>query len=461
MITLRPFQEKTINQTRESLRTGHKSPLIVSPCGSGKTVMFSYFSKRVTENKKRTLILAHRDELLDQISQTLEKFLVGHSFIAANRSYNKAQAVQVASVFSVARRIQKIETPDVIIIDEAHHAIKGSTWSKIFDAFPNAWKIGVTATPQRLTGEALGDVFDDMIMGPTVEQLIEDGYLCKYKLFVPSTIDTSGLRTKMGDFEKQGLERAADSPKITGDAVREYSQIAPGKRAIAFCVSIQHAKHVAEKFTAAGYSSVSIDGKMPKEIRRGVVRDFREGRISVLTSCDLISEGFDLPAIEVAIMLRPTQSLALWIQQAGRALRTYPGKEYAIILDHAGNCQRHGLPDEDRMWTLNGKTKKSGGSMAGSVRICPKCFAAQNFNAISCKFCQFVFGVAPRQIDEVAGTLREVDIQVLRRKRMKEQGECDTFEKLVAYGQKHQYKSPEAWARHVMKAREERFGAKK
>ena len=460
MITLRPFQEVLINTTRHSLQQGKKSPLLVSPCGSGKTVMFSEFSRRVTEKKKRTMILAHREELLEQISNTLNGFNVPHSFIAAGRPFNRSSPVQVASVFSVARRLDKIDAPDVIIIDEAHHAILGSTWSKVFDAFPKAWRIGVTATPQRMTGEALGDVFDDMILGPTVEELISMGYLCNYKLYVPSTIDTSGIATRMGDFDKKALGRAADTPRITGDAVKEYHTIAPGKRAVAFCVSIEHSKHVAAEFTAAGYVAMSIDGKMDREVRRGIVRDFREGKINVLTSCDLISEGFDLPAIEVAIMLRPTQSLALWIQQSGRALRPYPGKHFAIILDHAGNCERHGLPDEDRTWTLSGRTKRTGGDANGpSVRICPKCFAAQYPGTTACRFCGFVFDVAPRTVDQVAGDLKEVDLAVIRKQRNREQAQAQSFESLVELGQKRGYKNPAAWARFVFNSRRQKLAA--
>lgn len=453
MITLRPYQQALIDQTRASLKSGHRSPLLVSPCGSGKTVMFSFFAKEISLRDKRTLILAHRDELIDQISETLSQFQVPHSFIAAGRPFRRSM-VHVASVFSVARRLNKIPIPDIIIIDEAHHAIHKSTWSRIFDHFPNAKKIGVTASPTRLSGEPLGDVFDDMILGPSVDDLVKLGALCPYKIYIPSTIQTDNVHTRMGDFARKELAVAADTPTITGDAINEYRKYANGKRAIVFCVSVEHAKHVASKFKEAGYRAVCVDGSMDRALRRDIVQSFKKGGTDVLTSCDLVSEGFDLPAIEVAIMLRPTQSLALWIQQSGRALRPSPGKEMAIILDHAGNCLRHGLPDEIREWTLGGKRKSKKGSEPNiKVKTCPKCFAAQLGGGLVCKFCSYVFESASREVAQVEGELVEADPVALRRERKREEWQAQSLEDLVKLGRQRGYKFPYAWARYRMQAR--------
>jgi len=450
MISLRPYQEDIIEKARESFRTGHKSPLIVSPCGSGKTVCFAYFASRVTLNYKRTLILAHRDELLDQISATLSEFKVKHGFVAPGRMKNYDLPVQVASVFSVIRRLNLIHPPDVIVIDEAHHSVTGSSWSKVFEAFPKALKIGVTATPQRLSGEGLDDVFDDLILGPSVRELIDLGSLCDYKIYAPSTIDTSGLHQRMGDFNKTELAKASDKPSITGDAIKEYERHANGKKAIVFCVSIEHAKHVAGQFQASGHKALSVDGKLDKEIRRGIVKDFRGGKINVLTSCDIISEGFDLPSIEAAIMLRPTASLGLWIQQSGRALRTSPGKEKAIILDHSGNCLRHGLPDEPRTWSLAGKVKKKTDKPTVSVRACPRCFAVMHFGAFQCKYCGHVFAVTPREIEHKQGDLTEIDVARFRKDRKIAQGRAKTKPELIAFAIARKYKNPSGWANMIL-----------
>lgn len=453
MIQLRDYQEDLVRQTRGALMSGSRSPPLVSPVGSGKTVMFSYFTSRILRKGKRCLLLAHRDELLDQISETLAKFEVPHSFIAAGRSYNKNDKAHVGSVMTVVNRLHKIPKPDVIIVDEAHHCTKKSTWGKVLDYF-DCWKIGVTATPKRLSGEALGDIFDEMILGPDTAELISRGHLSKYKLFVPSTIDVSGIQKRAGDYSKKQLAEASDNLRITGSAIREYEQRARGKRGVAFCVSVEHAKNVAKEFRSHGYNAVWIEGNFAKEIRRTIIQDFRDGKIDVLTSCDIISEGFDLPAIECGIMLRPTHSLSLWIQQCGRALRTYPGKNEAIILDHAGNALRHGLPDQEREWSLEGKGDKKDGDSAPPVKICPSCFASQFVGKRQCGFCGFEFDIVPREVEHVDGELVEVDAAMIQQKRRKEQGQAESLEELYQIGLKRGYKHARAWAKHVFNARQ-------
>jgi len=418
--------------------------------------MFSYFAQRVKAKGKRVLILAHRDELIDQISDTLKQFSVEHSFVAAGRTYNRTHKVHVASVFSAVRRIGKLFPPDLIVVDEAHHAASGSSWSRVLASFPSAMRVGVTATPQRLSGEPLSATFDEIILGPSVRELIDLGALCDYRIYVPSTINVGGLHMRGGDFAKDELSLASDKPSITGDAIKEYKKVADGRRALVFCVSVKHAKHVAEQFAADGYRAACIDGKMDRYIRRDLVNSFRTGGTTILTSCDIISEGFDLPAIEVAIMLRPTQSLALWIQQSGRALRTYPGKEHAIILDHAGNCERHGLPDDVREWSLDGRKKSNQDASKIKVKVCQRCYAAQPLGASACKVCGSPFEVKPREVEYQEGELVELDKEMARREHRRVQGRAGTFEALVELGRKRGYRRPYLWAKHVFGARQAR-----
>lgn len=455
---LRPYQSDLIDRTRASMQQGHRAPLLVAPCGSGKTVMFSYFAKTVTSKNKRTLILAHRAELIDQISDTLRVFDVRHSFIAAGRPHDSRCHVQVGSVFSVARRLSRVHAPDIIIIDEAHHA-KAGTWERIFAAFPEAWRIGVTASPIRLSGESLGDVFDDLIIGPSIQALTSVGFLSPYKLYVPSTINVDALHHRAGDFAQNELAVLADKPTITGEAVKEYRKFANHKRAIVFCVSVQHAKHVAEQFSTEGYRAMSLDGKLDPFTRKKIIDRFRDGSIEILTSCDLVSEGFDLPAIECAIMLRPTESLALWIQQSGRALRVSPGKSHAIILDHAGNTMRHDLPDAPREWSLEG-SRKSKGEFVPPVKICPQCFGAQRASP-RCEFCGLVFPIEYRTVSQVAGTLTEVDKAqlALKLKWKREQGMAGSFQELVKLAKVRGYKNPTGWAAVIMNARRKKAAA--
>lgn len=439
---------------------GRRSQLLVLPTGGGKTVCFSYMAGRAVEKGLRVWILAHRVELLDQISRTLREFAVPHGVIAPGYIADRRKPVQVASVFTLARRLERYDPPDLIIVDEAHHAISASTWGKVITAFPAAKLLGVTATPIRLSGEGLGDLFETMVQGPTMRGLIDLGALSPYRLFAPAGVDLTGVHTRMGDFVRGVIEAAMDKPSITGDAVAHYRKLAPGRRAVAFCVSVEHAVHVAEQFRAAGISAQAIDGGMDRTLRASVLSEFSAGRIQVLASCDLISEGFDVPAIEAAILLRPTQSLGLYLQQVGRALRVFPGKTEAVILDHAGNVKRHGLPDEERVWSLDGTQRRKGAQKSEvPVKTCGSCFATVHSAATHCS-CGFEFPVQKREVEHVDGELQEIDLATAVRMRRQEQGRAQTEADLVALGRSRGMKRPELWARHVMRARMARSGAR-
>ena len=457
MIELRPYQAGLIDRARDNFQAGHSRQLLVLPTGGGKTVCFSYMAGRAVSKGLKVWILAHRVELLEQIGRTLRDFGVPHGVIAPGYISEHRQPVQVASVFTLARRLDRYAKPDLIIVDEAHHCTTGSTWGQIISANRQAKLLGVTATPCRLDGAGLGDLYDVMVQGPTVRELIDLGALSPYRLFAPAGIDLSGVHTRMGDFVRGELAAAVDKPSITGDAVAHYKKLASGRRAVAFCVSVEHAYHVAEQFRASGISAQSIDGSMERTLRASVLGEFSAGRVQVLTSCDLISEGFDVPSIEAAILLRPTQSLGLYLQQVGRSLRTAPGKEEAIILDHAGNVKRHGLPDEERDWSLDGSAKKRGAQRSEvPVKTCPACFATVHSVATHCS-CGYEFPVKAREVDHVDGDLQEVDPKQAVRERRLEQGRAQTLEDLVAIGRARGMKRPELWGKYVLRARAAKY----
>lgn len=315
MIRLYDDQLETVDKIRQAYRGGAHSPLLVAPCAFGKTIIFSYMARAHVEKGGRVMILVHRQELLDQVSQALGKFGVRHSFVAPGYSQDRHERVQVASVFTLIRRLGQVIAPTLIIVDEAHHCVGHTTFGKVIQHFKGARVFGVTATPFRLSGEGLNEYFDRLVLGPTVEELIEKGRLSRFRVFCPSAPDLSGVHKRTGDFVTRELETVVDRPTLTGDAVTHYRRHASGRQAVAFCVSVQHAKHVADNFLAAGFAAQCIDGSMPNEWRREVIGDFRSGRLKILTSCDLVSEGFDVPNIEVGISLRPTMSLGLWLQQ--------------------------------------------------------------------------------------------------------------------------------------------------
>lgn len=433
----------------------------VAPTGFGKTVVFSYIAQHAQARGNRVMILAHRQELLDQISTSLQRFNVPHGFIAAGYPGHSRAMVQVGSTPTVVRRTTQVATPDLIVVDEAHHATPKNTLGQVLAAFPRARVLGVTATPVRLSGEGMGEVFDRMVLGPSTADLIDAGRLSPVRVYAPPGIDTSGLHMRGGDYAVNELVAAADKPTITGDAVDHYRRLAHGKRAVAFCISVDHAQHVADAFCSAGYSAVRIDGRMDRHERRRIVEAFRQGDIGVLTSCDLISEGFDLPAIEVGISLRPTASTGLWLQQVGRCLRIAPGKGDALILDHAGNTLRHGLPTEPREWSLDGREERRTRTKAErpvSVRICSVCFSASRAGVSVCGSCGHPFPVQARKVASVDGELQEITAARIltpeQRRAKQEQGAAQSLQALIDLARMRGYKAPERWAQYVYEGRQ-------
>jgi superfamily II DNA or RNA helicase len=451
--TLREYQHDIISEARGLMRQGIKSILIQSPTGSGKTLLTAHMLGTASGKGLHCWFMVHRRELIKQSISTFAQVGIKHGVVAAGWYEEPHLNVQLASVQTVARRVDRIKNPKLIVWDEAHHVAAGS-WSKIHAAFPDAFHIGLTATPERLDGTGLKQWFKAMVKGPAVRWLIDNKFLSEYKIYAPPSINTTDIHSRMGDFVKSELSAAIDKPTITGDAIRHYQKYGMGKRAVCFCVSIEHSQHVAKQFMDAGIEAVHVDGESSMEHRDQSIERFRKNEIKVLTNVDLFGEGFDLPALEVAILLRPTQSLGLYLQQVGRALRPFPGKSHAVILDHAGNCARFGLPDEERDWSLEPKDKKSRASgSSANIRICPKCFAAQTLGSDSCKFCGFEFEKSPRQVDQVEGELEEVDAEALRRHRNAEQGKAQSLQELIAVGKSRGYQRPEAWARYVWRAR--------
>ncbi len=461
MLDLRDYQLRAVDAVRDAFRQGKKRPLLVAPTGAGKTVIFSYITGSSFRKGLKTTILVHRAELLTQTHKALERMGVSHGLVAAGKTPDPTQAVQVASVQTLVRRLDRFQTPDLIIVDEAHHACAGS-WQRVMDAYPAARILGVTATPQRLDGKGLSSAFDCLIRGPEVHDLISQGWLCRPVYYAPTTVDMSGAKTTAGDYNRADAEARVDKPTITGDAVTHYQRICPGAPAVAFCTSIRHAEHVAQAFNAAGYKAAVLDGNLDPVERAARVHALANGRLHVLTSCDIISEGFDLPLVTTAILLRPTQSLSLHLQQVGRVLRPAPGKERAYILDHVGNVLRHGLAEEIREWSLEGakkRKKKDATDNVAAHRQCPACFCIHT-PAPLCPQCQHVYAVKERVPEQVAGDLHElqVDMEALRaiRDKRMEQGRAQSLDQLIALGNARGYKNPVAWAKHLYAARQRR-----
>ncbi len=457
MFPLRPYQQAAVDQVREAFRAGRRKPLLVAPTGSGKTVMFSYVTASAAAKGNRTLILVHRAELLEQCHRSLASMDVPHGLIAAGLTPDRNQLTQVASVQTLVRRFDRVVPPDLIVIDEAHHATAGA-WASVLAQWPQARVLGVTATPARLDGKGLGQVFDDLIRGPEVTKLIEDGYLCKPVYYAPKTVSMDGVHKVAGDFNRAEVAERMDKPTITGDAVTHYRKYAEGQPCIVFCTGIKHAENVAAAFNASGYRFKVIDGTLAKEERAARVAALGSGQLQGLVSVDIVSEGFDLPCVAVAILLRPTASLSLHLQQIGRVLRPAPNKPRAIILDHVGNCRRHGLAEEVRDWSLDGVRKRVRNGHQDDVadtRQCPECFAVHTPSP-TCPQCLHVYEIKDRIPDVVDGELEELKAREAVKQRKREQGTAQSLEDLIKVGKARGMKNPYGWAHNVFKARQKK-----
>lgn len=456
-VKLRPYQGNMTVEARDKMIAGCKSILMQSPTGSGKTVLIAHMLHTAAAKGKRCWFLVHRRELIKQSVRTFVEVNVPHGVIANGFGVDPSQLVQIASVQTLARRYHKIIPPDLIIWDECHHVAAGS-WDKIYRSFPNSYHIGLTATPERLDGKGLRPWFKEMIRGPEVRWLIENGFLSDYKIFAPTQIDTEGLKMTGGDFNKKALNNMlADKPQIVGDAVREYQRYANGKAAVAFCASVQASKNLVAQFNAAGIRAAHVDAETDRDIRDLEIKRFKRGELSILSNVDLFGEGFDVPGIEAIIMLRPTNSMGLYLQQVGRALRPAPGKDFAIILDHAGNVQRHGLPDEVRQWSLDGKgARRQAESDGPGVKICERCYAAQKSGPPKCLYCGFEFEINHRQIDHVEGELHEMALppRQTHKQRVDEQQQAHTEEELYKIGKDRGLKHARRWSKHVHQAQQ-------
>jgi superfamily II DNA or RNA helicase len=358
-LVLRDYQREDLAKLRDAYRSGAKAPLYQLATGGGKTVVFSAIVKGAAAKNIRTLVLAHRRELVAQASANLTWTGVPHGIIAAGLDRDHDAMVQVASIQTVVRRLDKLPQFGLIVADEAHHAVS-KTWAALLASQPKAKILGVTATPQRLDGKGLGThaggPFDALVTGPATQALVDGGYLAPLRVYLPAAaIDVRGVRKVAGDYAEDELAERAEG--VTGDAVEEFKRLPAGTTAIVFCVTVAHAKNVAAAFAGAGYAAQAVYGDMPKPERDAALQGLATGEVQVVTSCEIISEGLDVPSVGCVILLRPTQSLTMCFQQIGRGMRPKADGSALVVLDHARNCLTHGLPTEPVAWSLDGIDK--------------------------------------------------------------------------------------------------------
>lgn len=371
-LSLRPYQIEAIDNLRAEIGQGRKRVVLIAPTGSGKTVIGASMMTSAIALGTRCLFLAHRRELIDQTVDKLARFGVRTGVIMANDPRRDDYLpAQVASVQTLVRRLDRKPPAGLIIVDECHHATS-ETYRKIVDAYPGAVVIGLTATPWRSDKVGLKDIYETSVLATTPGELIRGGALVDYDAFAYDAPDLHQVRVIAGEFNQKDLALACNTQILVGSVVREYLTHAHGRRAILFPVNIEHSEALVAELRAAGVVAEHIDCNTPGERRDAVMRRFRGGDLTVLSSVGVLTEGFDAPAAEVCILTRPTQSLSLHLQMIGRVLRPSPetGKRRALIHDHAGNVLRHGFPDDERDYSLTATPPK-----VIAKNTCPACMA--------------------------------------------------------------------------------------
>ena len=426
MIELRPYQRRADAELRAAMRQ-HREVLLVSPTGSGKGVLIAWMGNGAMAKGRRTLIGVPRRELLDQTVKALAACGVITGIIAAGYGENPTLPIQIATIPTLARRLDRWAAwhPDLVIIDEAHHVL-AATWKAIADTLPYARLVGFTATAWRLDGRGLGRMFGAMATIASVGELIAEAWLSPLKTYCPPVLpDLSRVRVERGEYVEQDVVEALAAPRFVGDAIEHFRRYCRGS-AVGYAVNVEHSRALCAAFQAAGLRAQHVEAKTPRRVRDQAIAELGEGRLDVLFNVGLFSEGLDLPALAGVLLLRPTMSLSLYLQMCGRALRPAPGKEYAVILDHCGNCLRFGLPEWDREWSLDDRPKRPGG-VRPEVRRCPACGAMLAIEERVCPHCQMSLAAdaeeppvrAPGELVAVEG--RTLEFLRLRKMRWREQ----------------------------------------
>lgn len=438
---LRDYQTEAIHKLKQSLKAGHTAPILRLDCGAGKTVIACSIAESMVKKGTKLLFLVHRQELL---KQTIDTF---------NNAGINNQNIAVGMVITVSHNLDKYD-PDVIICDECNFALS-KTWRTVLDAYPKAIKIGLSATPVRLSGEPMGDVFDDILEVISAQELIKRKYLCEYDYYAPKiNFDISEIKKRCGDYNAEQIATALDKPKIYGDVLAHYKKLADGRKTIVYCATVKHSEDTAEQFRQAGYNAAHFEANTKDIDRKQIIADFKSGKITILCNVDLVSFGFNCPDCDCIVLLRPTCSISLFIQQSCRALRGREGKR-AIILDFVNNVNRHGLPTETREWSLTGRItcKNESADPDILVRQCKNCLRVYSGTGRICPYCGEEQPKTRREIEQDEKAELERIEKIERRNKRKEQGRAETLEELIAIGHSRGYKNPVFWARMVYNSR--------
>ena len=356
-IRLRNYQIEAIKNLKLSFKKGNKKILLVAPTASGKTIIACDMIKKAMEKNKEVLFVAHRRELIKQCSKKLKEFGVQHGIIMALQTPNNYAHTQIASIQTFTARKDKLgftkPKADLIIIDEAHRSTSKS-FQALIKEYPEAYIIGLTATPCRSDGKGLGNIYEDLIEVESIKKLTELGYLVPSRIVAPTIPDLEGIKVIAGDYEKKSLSAKMNDPKLIGDIVMHWEKFAQGRPTIVFACSIAHSKHIRNIFLNSNIPAGHIDGEMNELDREEQLDLLHQGKIKVLSNCQVLTEGWDEPKVSCVILARPTKSYGLYLQMVGRSLRIFPpDKKDTLIIDHSGAIYFHGFPDDEPEWSLS------------------------------------------------------------------------------------------------------------
>lgn len=442
MFQLFDYQQDLVDKARNALAAGNQGVLIVSPPGSGKSVVISEIARLTVKKSGHVLFFVHRQELVKQIKDSFKQQGVDLNHCT------------IMTVGKVANRLQILPKPNLIIVDESQHS-RAKTYRKIFDYYSDVPRFGFTGSPWRLSGKGFKDIYSAMVQGPTTKWLIEHHKLAPFTVYGYQLGDKNVLKhSSTGDYTKQSMDDFTHSI-IHGDIVKSWLKFAKDRKTIIYCHSTSFSKEVAQAFRDAGINAVHADAKTPQTKRDKIMKAFKNGEIKVLCNVDLVSEGFNVPDCSCVVLLRPTQSLVIYLQQSMRAMRYQPNK-HAIIIDQVGNFERFGLPDTDYKWTLEDREKHpqrdSGGTEGLQIKTCPDCFAVIKAECVKCPICGHDFSIEIRKIKQKkdqelrAIKAEKFHIDLIAKKKV---SELTSFKELTMYAKAKHYKN--GWAWHMAK----------
>jgi superfamily II DNA or RNA helicase len=398
--------------------TPEQRELLVAPTGSGKTVIAAEIIRRAIARGERVLFLAHRRELIAQAHAKLYVLGIDAGIIQAGFEPRPEQTVQVASIQTLwarAYRGSRMEPPpaNLVVVDEAHH-VRAKTYQGILDSYPEAVIIGLTATPCRGDGRGLGNVFDALTECPSIQELIDFGFLVPTKVYAPSTPDLTGVRVERGDYMERQLAERMDQAKLIGDIVEHWHRLAESGKTVVFATGVAHSVHIRDEFLRSGVLAEHIDGTTPTEERDAILARLSRGETEVVTNCMVLTEGWDQPDVSCIVLARPTKHMGLYRQMIGRVLRPAPGKEYALVLDHAGAVFQHGFVEEPVLWTLDQDRRAENPVQAArskqeapGLTTCPECSAIRT-SGQPCPACGWRPQPKRQAIDVIDGDLAHI-----------------------------------------------------